>query len=355
MNDRETETPLSGAPSSRRRCRASGIRFAAATAITIVLMGFVFHLTSPSELIETVSATSPSLMLLSLLLVGIMYGVRAVKYRLALGDSSVSHRDWWAIVAVYSMLKNSVPFRIGEFSLPAMLARKYGVSAGRSLLVLYVGLASDLVSLLFLGGLAVAGTAWSTSSVVLERTTWAAALLFVTGLFFYYRAEWLPRFVHRRLGGRFTGRGVRRFLRWLDAVAGALGSYSRSRLTTFLGLSAITWVLRFWILALLLPSWGVDLSFIEVSTASTIMSLFNALPIQGLAGFGTMETGWALAFTLFGLPLDTAVRSSFAVHVAIIVLMLFHFIIGLILYANIRARAGTSGAVAPIPADGGGL
>ena len=42
--------------------------------------------------------------------------------------------------------------------------------------------------------------------------------------------------------------------------------------------------------------------------------LSATLPIHSLAGFGTYEAAWTLAFTQLGLPTEIAVLSGFATH-----------------------------------------
>jgi len=72
------------------------------------------------------------------------------------------------------------------------------------------------------------------------------------------------------------------------------------------------------LLVAVLHSYGfgfAGLSFWKTILGITAAEMTSALPVKGLADFGTWESAWALAFSLMGLDLKYAVLSGIGVHV----------------------------------------
>ena len=73
----------------------------------------------------------------------------------------------------------------------------------------------------------------------------------------------------------------------------------------------------YFLLAALLRDSGFDpggMGFWAMILGLTGAEMTSALPIKGLAGFGTWETAWALTFTLMGIDNRLAVVSGLGVH-----------------------------------------
>ncbi|MDH4197175.1 MAG: flippase-like domain-containing protein [Candidatus Aminicenantes bacterium] len=85
----------------------------------------------------------------------------------------------------------------------------------------------------------------------------------------------------------------------------------------------------YFLLAALLRDSGFDLGglgFWAMILGMTGAEMTSALPVKGLAGFGTWETAWALTFTLMGIDSRLAVVSGLGVH---LLTNLFEYALGI--------------------------
>ena len=57
-------------------------------------------------------------------------------------------------------------------------------------------------------------------------------------------------------------------------------------------------------------------------------SASNLLPINGFAGFGTQEAGWAVGFRMLGVPPDVALATGLGVHVVQLVNVVLMGVLG---------------------------
>lgn len=311
--------------------------------VTVGLCALLFQMASPGEFHQALLEMPWGRLALGAVALSAMFAARVWKYNLALGDDRRPWAAMYSVLAVYSFLKNMVPFRVGELSLIYLFKRRFDIPAARSTAVLYVGLASDMVSLLALGLASLLGLYVREPSDLSARLSLATGVLLTASLVVYYFAApvlgWTMRVIAPRFAGGDPDRDAKQVLRSFANFEAALTRYTTAQLTVFLALSALTWGIRFAIIALILPAWNIHLGFIEVCAVTAMMSLLSSIPIQGLAGFGTMEAAWTLGFVALGVPTARAVTVSFATHVAIVLMMFAHFVAGWVI--SLAGRGGT--------------
>ncbi|MCC6158756.1 MAG: flippase-like domain-containing protein [Deltaproteobacteria bacterium] len=311
--------------------------------VTVGLCALLFQMASPGDFHQALLEMPWGRLALGAAALSAMFAARVWKYNLALGDDRRPWAAMYSVLAVYSFLKNMVPFRVGELSLIYLFKRRFDIPAAQSTAVLYVGLASDMVSLLFLGLASLVGLHVRSPSLLAARLSIATGAMLAAGVVLYYFAApvltWTMRALAPRIANRGDGTAARRALDAFERFGSALVRYTTAELTVFLVLSGVTWVIRFAIIALILPAWDIRLGFIEVCAVTAMMSLLSSIPIQGLAGFGTMEAAWTLGFVALGVPTARAVTVSFATHVAIVLMMFAHFVAGWVI--SLAGRGGT--------------
>ncbi|MFQ6082212.1 MAG: lysylphosphatidylglycerol synthase transmembrane domain-containing protein [Candidatus Aminicenantia bacterium] len=86
----------------------------------------------------------------------------------------------------------------------------------------------------------------------------------------------------------------------------------------------------FFLLHALLVSHGFllgDLSFAKIILGVTGAELSSALPVKGIAGFGTWESAWALSFKLMGFDPRLAIISGFGLH---LITQIFEYSLGIL-------------------------
>jgi uncharacterized membrane protein YbhN (UPF0104 family) len=83
-------------------------------------------------------------------------------------------------------------------------------------------------------------------------------------------------------------------------------------------LSVITLIFKFSAFYIILPNQS-GLNILQSILASSLADLTTVLPIHGIAGVGTYETGYSGILLFLGVPKETALLSGFLVHTFIII------------------------------------
>ena len=79
-------------------------------------------------------------------------------------------------------------------------------------------------------------------------------------------------------------------------------------------LSLAVFLARYTFFMFALITFGVDIGFTQAVIVATAPILATIFPIQGIGGYGTIETGWVLGFMLIGIDKELALISGFGAH-----------------------------------------
>lgn len=142
-----------------------------------------------------------------------------------------------------------------------------------------------------------------------------------------------------RLGARALGKVV--------TVSGALRAAARARkLFVAVGLSLGLWGLVFLFYAILARGAGLGdgLGYLPATFGASLAVLFNLLPINGFAGFGTQEAGWKVGFMLIGVEGGLALSTGFAVHLVQLANVVLFGLLGHLAMGLVPGTAARGGA-----------
>ncbi|MGH7818485.1 MAG: lysylphosphatidylglycerol synthase domain-containing protein, partial [Candidatus Binatia bacterium] len=160
----------------------------------------------------------------------------------------------------------------------------------------------------------------------------AAAVLAAAVLTVFLRLAASLRFVAARLRGRPrlapAATRLDEVAREIERSGGAAKSFSL--LAVSLGIRLLKFGAYWLLLLAVLRDQGftaADLPFGRVFLGIAGAELSAALPIHGIAGFGTYETAWMLGFTRLGLSREVAILSGFATH---LLSQLYDYSLGLV-------------------------
>jgi len=223
----------------------------------------------------------------------------------------------YAITAVHNMTNNVLPFRTGELAYPYLLKRHFGIGLGDSTATLFYARIFDLVAmaLFFVGSLAFVGkdvleTVADSRGEILQ---FALLVVLAAGLLLGMYAL-LDRWAnnhdtqeHEGLRGR-----VRSAFRSLTTGLQRVEIVSIS-VKMFISSMAI-FLARYAFFMYALRAFNIDLVFGESVAASTLAILGAIFPLQGVGGYGTVETGWVLGLVLIGVETPVAPMAGFGVH-----------------------------------------
>ncbi len=285
------------------------------------------------------------LLLATLTLNFLGYLLRALRFYLLLGKSAGGRfADYLQINIWHTTAINWLPMRMGEAVFPWLMRRRFNhslLSASGSLLWIRL---LDLFSLLWLGAVVMAA---------IRAPLWLLPLMAMGGLI--PLAWWLHGQVEQRLAGQEKGwRSVlRRLLAGFPAEARQYYQLS--------GLTLAAWLVKLLAFVLVARAFS-PLGVAELLPGVMASELASALPLQGLAGFGTYEAAMVLGMGggagLRGETLDTLLATAVNLHLFILASsLLFSLLAGLwaVWRKTITGEKGKKSAENESPRDSAGL
>jgi uncharacterized protein (TIRG00374 family) len=292
--------------------------------VTGVLLTLLFQWSnlSADELFESWKALPIGVYLQA---VGVHFGIyvlRAARFRVLLPPGQrPSLPALLAVSASHNLAAYVLPAKTGEGTLVLYLRKVCGIAAGEGLATLVV---SRLLDLAMLSSLLAAATMLLAQNGTLDGAwVWPLGILLaISGATLFVlsaRSAWLVQvltFLVRLVRLDATKLGAR-LEESAERIAGALReSGGQGRLAIASCLSLFLWLGIFFFYMILARGFGLgaDLGPVEATFASSWASVANLVPINGFAGAGTQELGWAFGFTEVGVQEALAVSSGLGVH-----------------------------------------
>ncbi len=291
-----------------------------AISFTVVSVFVLLPLTDLHAFRAAFGRLSPGLVVSGLALWALTNLLRALRFRALVLSREVKLARMLSIVNVQNFLASVTPGRAGELSYVVLLRQDVKVPGAEGLGGLVLARAFDFVivfGVAVLALLSVRDALPQGSGTVVGM----AVAIFVGSLFLLLQLAWLTEGGVRILEGvlRWTRLGrwplPRRALgkaREVHAyIVRAKGARSTGRIWI---LTAGIWVTSYGVSCLLLTGVALPLSIDEVIFVAAVAGLAGSLPIQGLAGLGTTEAGWAIPLVLLGIGREEAIAVSFCFH-----------------------------------------
>ena len=289
-------------------------------AVTAGLFAYLLSQIDPKELIDTARSMTPRYVgaFVALLLAGVL--ARAVRFWLLLDRGAALHL-LTAIVMARNLFIDLLPARLGELSYVYLLTTRAHRPAEDGVASLFLAILFDVVALapLLLLAILVVGGDGTVSVPVL---TAAAIGLGALALAAMRVAAPVGAWVATRLGpadaAGWRGQAVGLVLKTVEALRDV---EQRQIFGRVLLVSMVVRVCKFGsyyflVLAIMGPlGYTIEgLGFFRVFLGVVGAELAAALPIHGIAGFGTFEAAWALSFSQLGFSTDHAILSGILAH-----------------------------------------
>ncbi len=300
--------------------------------ITLILLIFFFSTVDLQDIARILSSIDPLYLGIGFLLYVFTYVLRAIRFRILLNHAIPFFR-LFPIVCVHNMANSVLPAKSGELSY-VYLVKKFGnIQTGEGIATLLVARIFDLICIIPL---------FILSFFLLEKYSggnqYMAPLFAVVLVFLVILIVSLFRYgkpIFGRLHQRFQNSSLQDvsvldflFRKGSDMIEALEGIKSRKGF--FFGkLSVVSlsiWISIFLLNYVLILAMGIEMGFLEVMFASSFGICATMLPIQGILGLGTFETGWTIGFMAVGLSYDLAVSTGFGYHIIVI---LYFSILGL--------------------------
>ena len=229
------------------------------------------------------------------------------------------------------MVNNILPARTGELSYIMLLGKLHNKKSGEGIASLFIARVFDLMaisSLFFISIFVVKDIPDVMMKAIVGIALFLAFIVILTIILLFFGESFLEsmegfiRSIH--LDGPFINFA---FKKGEETIQG-FEKIKTNGMMTFMALMIISfsiWLSLYLFGYLLVIAMGIHLSYFTVLMASTFAVFTTLLPIQGIAGFGTMEGGWALGFIAIGLSKEVAISSGFGYH---IITLTFLFTLG---------------------------
>ena len=240
----------------------------------------------------------------------IVYLLKALRFRMILGPGRLSWSHWVDLVTLHNFANFILPFRTGELAYVYLLNRRENVPLGESVGSLLMARIFDLLclALLFpvcLGALFWLGMPYSHQRMILfilGIAGFSSIIALLLGL--TLRGETLVGAV-KRIVARLGLDGSRLAGSLLGKLQEVVDTFSRHRsrhlYSSLFGTSLLILFILYLVGYILLHGLGVSMSYLQVVFCLTLMFLSNSLPINSLAGIGTMQGLFILGCEIIGL------------------------------------------------------
>jgi hypothetical protein len=297
--------------------------------ITVALVALLVSRTSFGDIAATLKSIRPAYLAIGFLLYMMSYLLRTMRYT-ALLNKKIEFRDMFKVVCVHNAANNIMPARTGELSYMYLIKKWYNVPLNDGTASLIVARVLDYmtISLLFFISLGIEKFPGISIWIIWAILAFLGLLFIMLLLMVFYKNFInLPGNIFRRIG-LGNNRAAKYLLEKSNSLIMSLQSMS-SHHTMFVSflISIAIWiviVLMYWMLG---TGMNLSLSFTEMIVATTFFVLATVLPVSGIGGFGTSETGWVIGLVLMGIPLKSSINMGFSLH---IIILIFSIIIGMV-------------------------
>jgi len=305
------------------------INYVILTAVSAVLVYYLLNNINIRDIWNSIRSIYIPLFVLALLLsVGGFY-LRAYRYKILLGRYTVGVNDLTLVTVARDLFTDVLPARLGSLSYIYILVRKYSVPLEVCMSTFVISAVLDSVAImpiLFLAIVIVGSQSFSIFPSFYLIVSASAFVIFILILVFLDKLIWFGMkildwfFVKIKLrGARFVDYAMNKLVFMNDNIMEIKG---RKVYPQVFGLTVIIRILKFVVYYILLLSivmsmgYGVtEISFWKSFLGTASAELSATLPTHSLAGIGTYETSWTIAFILLGYPKDFAIVSGFSFHV----------------------------------------
>jgi uncharacterized protein (TIRG00374 family) len=297
-----------------------------ALALTVAFLGILLSQTNLHAIVASFSGLSPLAAVAGLLVWALLNSLRARRFSILVHSREISPARMFSIVNMQNFLATITPGRAGDLAYVLLLRQEGRVPGAEGLAGLIVARAMDFVvsfgaALAALLGVRKALPPGSDGVVLSTAALFGAALVIAlqitrvsgTGMRVMEAAlRWTP-LGKSGLARRVMAKAGEVHAQIVRAQASDRGPWRLWALTAAIWAAsyAVSWI---WIRGL-----GLPLSFGQAMFAAAVAGLAVSLPVQGLAGLGTTEAGWAIPLVLMGVQRQEAIAAGFCFHALAII------------------------------------
>jgi uncharacterized membrane protein YbhN (UPF0104 family) len=296
--------------------------------VSVVLLWLLFSRIETQDIIETFSRIYIPAVIVYVFVALAGAWLRAWRYKLLLLPQKITWSNMLLVTFIRNSLIDLLPARIGSLSYIYVLNRRLNFPFEAATSTFVVSFVLDFLTLSPFLVVAIIAVGLGTTAVSTFTLLWLAVVFFLLVFLFLWQIRPISGALFRifeRLAAALNlenRQGVKLVREKFQLTIDSLSLIEKRRIYIpifFLSLSIrlAKYVSVYALFFGLLRSHGY--SFEELSFWTFILGLSgaeltSALPIKGLAGFGTWESAWALTFRLMNFDPGLAIVSGIGVH-----------------------------------------
>ena len=303
--------------------------------LTLFLAYFLLKQIRFESIFSLFGSINYSYLLLSFALSLLIVLARALRVKILLNGRKADIKILFALVLENNFLVNILPFRTGDLTFPLLINKYASISKKEGLLMLFYLRILDMCTIL----LFLLAAALLFSNDVLYFTP---ALLLIVALMiffvamFFFKAERILllsiHFLHNKNKLKYADVLENN----LNKILAVYGFYRKTAFSIIF-LSLVTFIVMILAMGAALEAYPINLSYLNVIFFSLMIITITSLPINGIAGIGTVELGIAAFLTSAGVDKDLSISIAFNYHFITLMIMMICAGLGH-LYLSIRAR-----------------
>ena len=309
-------------------------RFLISLIISVLLLYLLLNQINTNDVWQILKQADINYLLIAMFFYVIMMAFRSIRFEILL-KKKIKFNKLLPIVFVHSFLTNIIPFRMGELSYIYLLkkVKKQSYSKGLSSLLIArifefgVMIIVLIIAIIFSNNLP--NQHGFQNIIPFLFIALILCVITILSMIFFHdlilnllenSLKKFPKFIKEKLNDFMT----------------SFKSY-KSRKILFLTLiySILTYLtgVIFTYYIILALNFSLPINVLIITITFSILS--SVLPINGIAGLGTVEGIWALVLGYFGYSLESAVLLSLSLH---IIQLIFTSVLGLIGWLKLPAK-----------------
>jgi uncharacterized protein (TIRG00374 family) len=290
------------------------------TAITFLLVYFLLNKIDHKSIFYLFGDINYFYVLVSFLFYFILTFIRALRIKLLINRNS-NFKNLFATVLVNNLILNLLPFRSGELSLPLLLKKYSGIRKREGFLLLFYLRTIDMIILLSF--LIITILLFSGSVIQLKNISYAFVfVLLLLAFLALFKGDKLLLI----LSGFSKKRNYCRFLKKVFNFTSELlpvYEFYKNKIKETVILSVLIFVVLIFVLGFVLKAYPIDLGYVDIIIVSLIIIIITSLPINGIAGIGTVEFGIASFLISLGIDKNLSVAAAFNYHFIYLMFIVF--------------------------------
>ena len=294
--------------------------------ISILLLYILFSHVRIEDITELIKKIPLIWLLAGFLFYIACYVFRAMRFNLLL-DKKIKIKRLFTIVCIHNMAVSLLPVRTGELSY-IYLVKKEGIKGTKALATLLVARIFDFFALILIFFIAIFLIFSELPDIIKQIIPYVLILILAIILFVVFMFFFAEKLFHRKIK-----------IKLINTIACKIKEvthdfkilHTKKNILNYSILSLFIWLSQFIMIYVVIGKL-IKIGFIKTVIGSILPIFSTVLPVQGLAGFGSTEGAWAIAFYSLGVSKSVAISSGFIFHFLLIIYFLIPGIIALLFY-----------------------